>query len=168
MSTSIETVGSIVIKLLKLVLNLIILILYRTGYHGSFLGVGGTWNLNEEKNQDAEIVASGVFVGYIIYTIVSLISLCFASGDHKKVGDTHTNTTFTDILMNIAGVFLWVAVGATALHYWHGYLQENRYTHVDSERQIGLALGALCIINGAAYIIDSVLGVIFLIKTKLQ
>lgn len=48
------------------------------------MGVGGTWNLNEEKNPDAEIVASGVFVGYFIYTAVSLISLCFASGDHKK------------------------------------------------------------------------------------
>lgn len=57
--------------------------MYRTGYQGYFLGVGGTWNLNEEKNPDAEIVASGVFVGYCIYTIVSLISLCFASGDHK-------------------------------------------------------------------------------------
>ncbi|KAJ8980133.1 hypothetical protein NQ317_009192 [Molorchus minor] len=158
--TSIETVGSVVIKLLKLVLNLIILILYRTGYHGGFLGVGGTWNLNEEKSPDAEIVASGVFVGYMVYTLVSLVSLCFASGDHKN--------SFTDILMNIVGVFLWVAVGATALHYWQGYLQENKYQHADSERQVGLAVGSLCIINGAAYIIDSVLGIIFLVKTKMQ
>lgn len=66
-------------------LNLIVLILYRTGYSGYFLGVGGTWNLNEEKNPDAEIVASGIFVGYFIYTTVSLISLCFAAGDHKKL-----------------------------------------------------------------------------------
>lgn len=65
-------------------MNLIILVLYRTGYSGGFLGVGGTWNLNEEKNPDAEIVASGVFVGYFIYTAVSMISLCFASADHKK------------------------------------------------------------------------------------
>lgn len=66
------------------VLNLIILILYRTGFSGGFLGVGGTWNLNEEKNPDAEIVASGIFVGYFIYTCVSIISLCFATADHKK------------------------------------------------------------------------------------
>lgn len=39
--------------------------------------------------------------------------------------------------MNIVGVFLWVSVGATALHYWNGYLQENWYTVVDSERQVG-------------------------------
>ncbi|XP_018580331.1 protein snakeskin [Anoplophora glabripennis] len=158
--TSIETVGTIVIKILKVVLNIIILILYRTGFQGYFLGVGGTWNLNEEKNPDVEIVASGVFVGYIIYTLVALIALCFASGDHK--------TTFTDILMNIIGVFMWVAVGATALHYWHGYLFEHKYQMVDSEREVGLAMGSLCIINGAAYLIDSVLGIIFLIKTKLQ
>ncbi|VEN49624.1 unnamed protein product [Callosobruchus maculatus] len=158
--TSIETVGTIVIKILKVVLNIIILILYRTGFQGYFLGVGGTWNLNEEKNPDAEIIASGIFVGYIIYTLVSLISICFASGDHK--------TTFTDILMNIVGVFMWIAVGATALHYWHGYLAEHKYSHVDSERQVGLAMGSLCIINGAAYLVDSVLSVIFLIKTKMQ
>lgn len=66
------------------VLNLIILILYRTGYGGEFLGVGGTWNLNEDKNPDAEIVASGVFVGFFIYTSVVLISYCFGNTDHKK------------------------------------------------------------------------------------
>ncbi|CAH1115948.1 unnamed protein product [Phaedon cochleariae] len=158
--TSIETVGAIVIKLLKLVINIIVLVLYRTGFQGYFLGVGGTWNLNEEKNPDAEIVASGVFVGYCIYTVVTLISLCFASGDHKN--------TFTDVLMNIIGVIMWVAVGATALHYWHGYLGEHKYTHVDSERQVGLALGAMCILNGAAYLVDSVLSVIFLLKAKVQ
>jgi len=157
--TSIETVGALVLKILKLVLNLIILILYRTGYGGGFLGVGGTWNLNEEKNPDAEIVASGVFVGYFIYTSVSIISLCFGSGDHK--------TSFTDIWMNIIGVFLWVAVGATALHYWSGYLLEHKYQHVSSEREVGLALGSLCVLNGAAYLIDSVLSVIFVIKAKL-
>jgi len=66
------------------VLNLIILILYRTGYGGEFLGVGGTWNLNEDKNPDAEIVASGIFVGFFIYTSVVLISYCFGNMEHKK------------------------------------------------------------------------------------
>lgn len=66
------------------VLNLIILILYRTGYGGEFLGVGGTWNLNEDKNPDAEIVASGVFVGFFIYTSVVLVSYCFGNTEHKK------------------------------------------------------------------------------------
>lgn len=60
------------------------LILYRTGYGGDFLGVGGTWNLNEEKNADAEIVASGVFVGFMIYTSVQLITFCFGTTAHKR------------------------------------------------------------------------------------
>jgi len=59
-------------------------VLYRTGYRGGFLGVGGTWNLNEEKNPDAEIVASGVFVGFFIYTVVILISYGFGSNHQKK------------------------------------------------------------------------------------
>jgi hypothetical protein len=54
------------------------------GNDGRFLGVGGTWNLNEEKNPDAEIVASGVFVGFLIYTLVILVSFCFGTTDHKK------------------------------------------------------------------------------------
>lgn len=66
------------------VINLIILILYRTGYQGEFLGVGGTWNLNEDKNPDAEIVASGVLVGFFIYTSVVLITYCFGSSHHKR------------------------------------------------------------------------------------
>lgn len=66
------------------VLNIIVLILYRTGYGGDFLGVGGTWNLNEEKNADAEIVASGVFVGFMIYTSVQLITFCFGTTAHKR------------------------------------------------------------------------------------
>ncbi|XP_048519870.1 protein snakeskin [Dendroctonus ponderosae] len=157
---ALETIASIIVKLVKLVLNFIILVLYRVGFAGDFLGVGGTWNLFEEKSSDVEIIASGVFVGYFVYTAVSLISLCLASSENKN--------TFTDILMNIVGVFLWIAVGATALHYWHGYLSEHKYTYVNSERQVGLALGSLSVLNGAVYLVDSVISVIFLIKAKLQ
>lgn len=60
------------------------MILYRTGYSGEFLGVGGTWNLNEDKNPDAEIVASGVFVGFFIYTAVILLGFCFGSTAEKR------------------------------------------------------------------------------------
>ncbi|XP_017768353.1 PREDICTED: uncharacterized protein LOC108556662 [Nicrophorus vespilloides] len=157
---NVATVGSVFIKIPKLVLNLLILILYRVGNHGGFLGVGGTWNLNEEKNADAEIVASGVFVGFFIYTAVSLISFCFSTSDHKH--------TFTDILMNIIGIFMWLATGATALHYWHGYQSEYKYIHVASERQVGLAMGSLCVLNGACYLLDTVLAVYHFIRTKIQ
>ncbi|CAH1136045.1 unnamed protein product [Ceutorhynchus assimilis] len=155
-----DTLASIIAKIVKLVLNFIILILYRVGFAGGFLGVGGTWNLYEEKSSDVEIIASGIFVGYFVYTAVSLISACIANSDNRN--------TFTDILMNIVGVFLWISVGATALHYWHGYLSEHKYTYVNSERQVGLALGSLCVLNGAVYLVDSVISVIFLIKTKFQ
>lgn len=66
------------------VLNVIILVLYRVGYNGEFLGVGGTWNLNEEKNPDAEIVASGVIVGYLIYTLVQVVTYLFGTTEHKR------------------------------------------------------------------------------------
>ncbi|KAG6794789.1 protein snakeskin [Apis mellifera caucasica] len=146
---SLETVAGIVIKVLKLIINLIILILYRTGYKGEFLGVGGTWNLNEDKNPDAEMVASGVLVGFFIYTSVVLISYCFGSMYHKK--------TLVEIIMNFVGTFMFIAVGGTALHYWHGYQPENKFDTIVQERQIGLAVGALCVIEGAAYLVDLIL-----------
>lgn len=77
------TISSTLFSLFQ-ILNLVILIMYRTGYAGDFLGVGGTWNLNEEKSPDAEIVASGVFVGYIIYTGCHLIGFGFGTTKHKR------------------------------------------------------------------------------------
>lgn len=74
-----------VTNLFSQVLNIIILVLYRTGYNGEFLGVGGTWNLNEEKNPDAEIVASGVIVGYLIYTLVQVVTFLFGTTEHKRL-----------------------------------------------------------------------------------
>ncbi|XP_059482653.1 protein snakeskin [Neocloeon triangulifer] len=153
---SAESVGSIVIKVVKLVMNLIILILYRTGYGGQFLGVGGTWNLNEEKNPDAEIVASGVFVGYFIYTSVVLISFC--------LGQTQQKNTLVDVMMNFVGTFMFVAVGGTALHYWSGYQNEHKYQSIAQEKQIGLALGSLCVISGAVYLGDTVLSFLHFAK----
>ncbi|XP_046736994.1 protein snakeskin [Diprion similis] len=149
---SIQTIGGIVLKVLKLVINLIIIILYRTGYGGEFLGVGGTWNLNEDKNPDVEIVASGIFVGFFIYTLVVMITFCFGNTDQSK--------SLVEIIMNFVGMFMFIAVGAIALHYWHGYQSEHKYLHVSSERQVGLALGSLCVIEGAAYLIDLVLSVL--------
>lgn len=78
---SAETIGSIFIKVFKVVINIVVLIIYRTGYGGDFLGIGGTWNLNEEKSPDAEIVASGVFVGFIIYTGVQLLTFGFGTAN---------------------------------------------------------------------------------------
>lgn len=66
------------------VINFVVLMLYRFGLAGEFLGVGGTWNLNEEKSADAEIVASGVFVGFFIYTAVQLIAYMFGTTKHKR------------------------------------------------------------------------------------
>lgn len=39
--------------------------------------------------------------------------------------------------MNFLGIFLWVAVGATALHYWNQYLHEERHDKTYSEQQVG-------------------------------
>ncbi|XP_065215980.1 protein snakeskin-like [Planococcus citri] len=146
------TIATIVLKVVKIVLNLIILILYRKGYGGEFLGIGGTWNLNEEKNPDAEIIASGVLVGFFIYTSVILISYAFGTTQQKK--------TLVDVIMNIFGTVLFIAVGGIALHYWIGYQPEHKFKTVTSEKGIGITVGILCVISGAIYLMDSVLSCI--------
>lgn len=109
------------------------LIVYRTGYGGDFLGVGGTWNLNEEKSPDAEIVASGVFVGFLIYNSVQLITFMFGTTKHKK--------EMSEFLMEGVYCVMWTAVGGVALHYWHGYLNDYDFVHVASERVVSFQLG---------------------------
>lgn len=110
------------------VLNVVILILYRFGYGGDFLGIGGTWNLNEEKSPDAEIIASGVYVGFLIYTCVQLFTYLFGTTKHKR--------ELSDTIMNVVGVLLWLGVAGTALHYWHGYQPVHDFTAAASERMV--------------------------------
>ncbi|XP_077286246.1 protein snakeskin-like [Arctopsyche grandis] len=152
MSSSVKSVRSIILKICKLVLNLITLILYRVGFKGNLLGIGGTWNLNDDKSADAEIVASGVFVGYFIYTTIQIISDCFRPEDSKR--------QLTDVLMSFVGIFMWFAVGGAAIHYWSGYGTEDLHWQNYAERKVGLALGSLCIVNGLVYFVDTVLAVV--------
>lgn len=156
---SVETIGSIFVKVFKLVLNIIILILYRFGYGGDFLGIGGTWNLNEEKSPDAEIIASGVYVGYLIYTSVQLFTYLFGTTKHKR--------ELSDTIMNVVGVLLWLGVAGTALHYWHGYQAPHDFASaVASERMVGLILGYLTLLTAALYLADSVLAFIHYAKAE--
>lgn len=151
------------------------MILYRFGYGGDFLGIGGTWNLNEEKSPDAEIIASGVYVGYLIYTSVQLFTYLFGTTKHKR--------ELSDTIMNVVGVLLWLGVAGTALHYWHGYQALHDFTAASSERmvsvisvepfdhhieiyvfQVGLIMGYLTLLTAALYLADSVLAFIHYAK----
>lgn len=69
-----------------------------------------------------------------------------------------------DIIMNFIAIFLWIAVGGIALHYWIGYQNEHHYQQVTSERGIGITLGILCVLSGALYLIDTVLSFIHFVK----
>uniref|UniRef100_A0A170YLU5 Ryanodine receptor-like protein n=1 Tax=Triatoma infestans TaxID=30076 RepID=A0A170YLU5_TRIIF len=151
-----ETIITLFIKTIKLVIIFIILMLYRYGYGGTFLGIGGTWNLNEEKDPTVEIIASGVLVGYFIYTFVVLIASCFGTTKHKA--------SLVDLIMNIVGFVLFIAVGGLALHYWSGYQNEHKYLSITSEKQVGYAVGSLCVITGAIYLVDTVLTFVHIVK----
>ncbi|KAK6643318.1 hypothetical protein RUM43_004823 [Polyplax serrata] len=138
------TIGSIVAKVIKIILIMIILILYRVGHNGKFLGVGGTFNLNEEKSADVEILASGVFVGFLVYNLSVLFT-------YILTGERIIN----DCIMNTLGTFLWIAVAGTALHYWDNYAKQHEYEVTGNERSSGLALGSLCVFTAAVHFVDT-------------
>ena len=73
---------------------------------------------------------------------------------------------FQEIIMNFVGCFMWIAVGGTALHYWHGYQSEHKYTTFSSEREVGLAVGSLCVLAGAVYLLDTVLSFLHFSRDK--
>lgn len=50
----------------------------------------------------------------------------------------------SEIVMNFVGVFLWIAVGAVALHYWGGYQGEHQFQFVFAEKQVR-DLSAVCL-----------------------
>lgn len=59
--------------------------------------------------------------------------------------------------MNVIGVFLWLGVAGSALHYWHSVKDEWKFREIGSERDAGLALGSICVFNGVLHIIDAAL-----------
>lgn len=40
--------------------------------------------------------------------------------------------------MNVVGAFMWVSVGATALHYWQGYMADHDHQSVVRERTVSI------------------------------
>lgn len=46
------------------------------------------------------------------------------------------NRELSDTIMNVVGAFMWVSVGATALHYWQGYMADHDQLVVVHERTV--------------------------------
>lgn len=52
---------------------------------------------------------------------------CFSGFFFRELSDT---------IMNVVGAFMWVSVGATALHYWQGYMADHDQLVVVRERTV--------------------------------
>lgn len=46
------------------------------------------------------------------------------------------NRELSDTIMNVVGAFMWVSVGATALHYWQGFMADHDQLGVNYERTV--------------------------------
>lgn len=53
-----------------------------------------------------------------------------------QTSNNKLNRELSDTIMNVVGSFMWVAVGATALHYWYGYMADHDYVAVAQERVV--------------------------------
>ncbi|OXA51064.1 protein snakeskin [Folsomia candida] len=134
--------ASTFVKLLKLLINVVVLVLYRNGDEGYFMG--SSYN----KNHDAEALASGVFIGFLIYNFAGLIA---AFVDSKS-----GNQSITEGLMNFTGAVLWVTTGGVVLQFWLRFIPANHFTETNPSA-VGIAMGCLCVINAAVYLADTVL-----------
>jgi len=134
--------GATFTKLIKLLLNIIILILYRNGDEGFFMGAA------YNKNRDAEALASGVYIGFLIYNFAALLSTLF---DSKSV-----NKSITETLMNFVGAILWVTTGGVVIQFWLRFIPSNHFTETNPT-PVGIAMGALTVINSAVYLGETVL-----------
>lgn len=69
--------------------------------------------------------------------------------------------------MNVLGIFLWIAVAGTALHYWDNYAKQHQFEVTGNERSSGLALGSLCVFTALFHLVDSAFSVrLYLSKSK--
>jgi len=134
--------ASTFVKLLKLLINVVVLVLYRNGDEGYFMG--SSYN----KNHDAEALASGVFIGFLIYNFAALIA--------AFINSTSVNKSMTEGLMNFTGAVLWVTTGGVVLQFWLRFIPANHFTETNPSA-VGIAMGCLCVINAAVYLADTVL-----------
>jgi len=129
------------LKLLKLIINIIIVILYKHGDEGYFLGA------SFNKNRDAETLASGVYVGYLVYNLVVIISSVYDSAS--------VSSSVIDTLMNAIGFIMWLITAGVVIHFWLRFIPANHYIN-QNPNAVGIAMGALTIVNSALYLGETV------------
>lgn len=134
--------ASTFVKLLKALINVVVLVLYRNGDEGYFMGA------SYNKNHDAESLVVGVYIGFLIYNFAGLIA---AFIDSKSV-----NQSITELLMNFTGFVLWVTTGGVVLQFWLRFIPANHFTETNPSA-VGIAMGCLSVINSAVYLADTVL-----------
>jgi len=129
-------------KLIKLLLNIIVLVLYRNGDEGYYLGA------SYNKNRDAESLAAGVYIGFLIYNFASIIA---AFLDSKSV-----NKSIAESLMNFTGAVLWLTTGGVVIQFWLRFIPSNHFTETNP-MAVGVAMGSLSVVNSIVYIADTLL-----------
>jgi len=129
-------------KILKVLINIVVLVLYRNGDEGYFMGA--TYN----KNHDAEALASGIYIGFLIYNFVALVATVFDPDSVCK--------SITETLMNFVGAILWVTAGGVIIQFWLRFIPANHFTQTNPSAA-GIAMGALTVINAAVYLAETFL-----------
>jgi len=124
-------------KLIKLVINIIVCVLYRNGDEGYFLGA------SYNKNHDSESLAQGVFIGFLIYNLVTIVAVCLNRKSH--------DSTITETLMNYVGAVLWLVTGGVVMQFWLRFEPGNHFQS-HNPKAPGISMGALSVINAVVYL----------------
>jgi hypothetical protein len=131
----------IFIQFVKLLINATVIILYRRGDHGHFMGA------SYNKNHDTESLTMGVFVGFMIFNNAQLISHIFVyiydRGNRNK-------PMIMEVILNVIGVLLWTTAGIMIIQFWTSFIGANQFI-VSNTKTKGIVMGALAVLNAGLY-----------------
>merc|ERR1711893_60967 len=120
-----------ILKICEIIVVLICLLLARFGRDGQIFHFG---------TNNTHFLGVGTCVGYAI--IVPAVLFTYLLG---------SNLTFLELFINIIGAALFIATGALTIDFHSAYRGGEKVT--------GIALGVLCIVAGALFLVDFLIAI---------
>lgn len=85
--------------------------------------------------------ACGKCQGFLLRNTHNRLLILHNVSQNFLIWKTHKSTNnreLSDTIMNVVGAFMWVSVGATAIHYWQGYIGDHDQLTIVHERTVSI------------------------------
>ncbi|OXA36742.1 hypothetical protein Fcan01_28497 [Folsomia candida] len=136
----------VLFQLVKLVLNSIVIYIYRKGDNGYFMGA------SYNKNHDAEAYVAATFIGYITFNKAQLIGQVFNYFYNRR---SFYSRGALETVMLVYGIIAFLFSGVIILHFWLKFIPANHFTENDPAC-VGIWMGSLSIVLAVMYLVEIV------------